>query len=77
MMGARIDQLGAGAALQVVAGLGVVLTVVFGGLFALFPRTGWLQSGGVVAGRLRRVSQVGISQRNCRMRSGHRCRLAR
>ena len=32
MMGARIDQLGAGAALQFVGGLGVVLAVIFGGL---------------------------------------------
>ena len=45
MMGARIDRLGAGAALQFVAGLAVVLVVVFGGLFALFPRAGRLQAG--------------------------------
>lgn len=40
MMGARIDQLGAGAALQAVAGLGVVLFVIFGGLFLYFRARG-------------------------------------
>ena len=40
MMGGRIDQLGAGAALQFVAGLGVVLTVVFSGLYFYFRSTG-------------------------------------
>lgn len=40
MMGARIDRLGAGAALQAVAGLGVVLFVIFGGLFLYFRARG-------------------------------------
>ena len=40
MMGARIDQLGAGAALQFVAGLAVILSVIFGGLFIYFRARG-------------------------------------
>ena len=40
MMGARIDQLGAGAALQFVAGLGVILAVIFGGLLVYFRARG-------------------------------------
>jgi MFS family permease len=40
MMGARIDQLGAGAALQFVAGLGVVLAVIFGGLLVYYRARG-------------------------------------
>ncbi|HXT70153.1 MAG TPA: MFS transporter [Vicinamibacterales bacterium] len=40
IMGARIDSLGAGAALQFVAGLGVVLAVIFGALFAYFRARG-------------------------------------
>jgi MFS family permease len=40
MMGARIDQLGAGAALQFVAGLGVILSVIFGGLLVYFRARG-------------------------------------
>ena len=36
IMGARIDSLGAGAALQFVAGLGVVLAIIFGGLYVYF-----------------------------------------
>ncbi|RPI57449.1 MAG: MFS transporter [Acidobacteria bacterium] len=33
IMGARIDQYGPGAALRLIAGLGVILTVIFGGLY--------------------------------------------
>jgi hypothetical protein len=40
MMGARIDRLGAGAALQFVAGLGLILTVIFGGLYAYYRARG-------------------------------------
>jgi MFS family permease len=40
LMGARIDSLGAGAALQAVAGLGVVLFVIFGALYLYFRARG-------------------------------------
>src|SRR4029078_12103621 len=40
IMGARIDQYGPGAALQMVAVLGVILAVIFGVLFALFEARG-------------------------------------
>jgi len=40
IMGARIDSFGAGAALQMVAGLGLVLAVIFGGLFVYFRARG-------------------------------------
>jgi MFS family permease len=40
LMGARIDQYGPGAALQMVAVLGAILTVIFGGLFAWFRARG-------------------------------------
>ena len=40
IMGARIDRFGAGAALQMVAGLAVVLLIIFGGLFAYFRARG-------------------------------------
>jgi MFS family permease len=40
IMGGRIDQYGPGAALQMVAGLGAILTVVFGGLFLYFKARG-------------------------------------
>jgi len=43
IMGARIDSLGAGAALQLVAGLGMVLAVIFGGLFVYFRARGGYQ----------------------------------
>jgi len=43
IMGARIDSLGAGAALQLVAGLGVILAMIFGGLFAYFRAKGGYQ----------------------------------
>ena len=45
LMGERIDRLGAGAALQFVAGLAVVLVAVFGGLLSLFPRARRLSAG--------------------------------
>jgi hypothetical protein len=38
IMGARIDRLGAGAALRFIASLAVVLAVIFGGLYVYFPR---------------------------------------
>jgi hypothetical protein len=50
MMGARIDQLGAGAALQFVAGLGVVLAVIFGGLFVYFRARGGYKPVTLAAG---------------------------
>ncbi len=40
IMGARIDKLGPGAALQLVAGLGAILAVIFGGLFLYFKARG-------------------------------------
>jgi MFS family permease len=40
IMGAKIDQFGAGAALQFVSILGAILTVVFGGLFFYFKAKG-------------------------------------
>lgn len=40
MMGARIDEFGPGAALQLIGGLGVVLAVAFGGLYAYFAASG-------------------------------------
>jgi MFS family permease len=40
MMGARMDRLGPGAALQMVAVLGIVLAAVFGGLLLLFKARG-------------------------------------
>src|SRR3954471_10043574 len=40
IMGARIDQYGPGAALQMVAVLGAILTVIFGGLYAWFKARG-------------------------------------
>jgi MFS family permease len=40
IMGARIDQFGPGAALQMIAGLGAILAVVFLGLYAFFAARG-------------------------------------
>ena len=40
LMGARIDRLGPGAALQMVAGLGATLTVIFTGLWLYFRASG-------------------------------------
>jgi len=40
IMGARIDRLGAGAALQFVAALGAILAVIFGGLYIYFRARG-------------------------------------
>jgi MFS family permease len=40
IMGARIDEFGPGAALQLIAGLGVVLAVVFGALYVYFAARG-------------------------------------
>jgi MFS family permease len=40
IMGARIDQYGPGAALQLVAGLGAILAVIFGGLYFYFTARG-------------------------------------
>ena len=40
IMGARIDKLGPGAALQMVAVLGVILAVIFGVLYAWFRARG-------------------------------------
>jgi MFS family permease len=40
IMGARIDKYGAGAALQMVAVLGVILAVIFGGLYLYFRARG-------------------------------------
>jgi MFS family permease len=40
VMGAQMDKYGPGAALQMVAGLGAILTVIFGGLWAYFKARG-------------------------------------
>jgi hypothetical protein len=40
IMGARIDQYGPGAALQLIAGVCVILTVIFGGLYLYFKARG-------------------------------------
>ena len=40
IMGARIDKFGPGAALQLVAGLGVILALIFGGLYFYFTARG-------------------------------------
>jgi MFS family permease len=40
LMGARIDKFGPGAALQMIAGLCIILTVIFGGLYAYFKARG-------------------------------------
>ena len=40
MMGARIDQYGAGAALQFIGGVGLVLAVIFSGLYVYFRARG-------------------------------------
>ena len=40
IMGARIDRFGPGAALQMIAALCVILTVIFGALYAYFKARG-------------------------------------
>lgn len=40
VMGARIDQYGPGAALRMISGLGVILAVIFGGLYFYFKARG-------------------------------------
>jgi MFS family permease len=44
IMGARIDKFGPGAALQLVAGLGAILAVIFGGLLLYFKAKGGYQA---------------------------------
>jgi MFS family permease len=53
IMGAKIDQLGAGAALQFVAILGAILTVVFSGLFFYFKAKGGYRPVQLNTGRVR------------------------
>jgi MFS family permease len=53
IMGAKIDQLGAGAALQFVAILGAILTVVFSGLFLYFRAKGGYRPVQLNTGRVR------------------------
>jgi MFS family permease len=50
MMGARIDKLGPAAALQMVAVLGAILAVIFGGLFLYFKARGGYRAIDVSAG---------------------------
>jgi fucose permease len=50
IMGARMDRLGPGAALQMVAGLGAVLTVVFTGLFFYFRTKGGYRAVSILEG---------------------------
>ena len=40
IMGARIDQYGPGAALRMISGLGVILAVIFGGMYFYFKARG-------------------------------------
>jgi hypothetical protein len=40
IMGARIDQYGPGAALQLIAALGAILAVIFVGMYAFFAARG-------------------------------------
>jgi hypothetical protein len=50
IMGARIDQYGAGAALQLIAGLGVILAVIFAGLLVYFRTRGGYRAVSLGAG---------------------------
>ena len=76
IMGARIDRLGAGAALQLVAGLGVILRHHLRWAVCLFPRAGRLQAGHAdgcsARAATRAAGAVGRRFRNAKwpMRSG-------
>ena len=59
IMGARIDRLGAGAALQFVAGLGVILAVIFGGLYLYFRARGGYKPVTLAAARARAATAAG------------------
>jgi hypothetical protein len=49
IMGARIDQYGPGAALKLMAGLGVILAVIFGGLYVFFKTRGGYRAISIAA----------------------------
>jgi MFS family permease len=49
IMGARIDQYGPGAALKLMAGLGVILAVIFGGLYLYFKGRGGYRAVSIAA----------------------------
>ena len=40
VMGSRMDQFGPGAALRMISGLGVILAVIFGGMYFYFKARG-------------------------------------
>ena len=50
IMGARIDQYGPGAALKLIAGLGVILTAIFGGLHFFFKARGGYRAVDILTG---------------------------
>lgn len=52
IMGARIDKFGPGAALQMIAGLGVILAVIFGGLYLFFKARGGYRAVNLPAGEM-------------------------
>jgi hypothetical protein len=52
IMGSRIDQYGPGAALQLIAGLGVILAVIFGGLYLFFRARGGYRAVNLPAGEM-------------------------
>ena len=50
VMGARIDQFGPGAALRMIAGLGVILAMIFGGMYFYFKARGGYRAVNISAG---------------------------
>jgi MFS family permease len=59
VMGARIDQLGPGAALQMVAVFGAILAVIFTGLWFYFQSKGGYRAVSITEGTDRRPSSIG------------------
>ncbi len=59
VMGARIDQYGPGAALRMIAGLGVILAVIFGGLYLYFKQRGGYRAVDISASHRVRASRAG------------------
>jgi predicted MFS family arabinose efflux permease len=58
IMGARMDQYGAGAALQMVAALGAILTVIFTGLWLYFRSKGGYRAVAITEGATTRADKV-------------------
>lgn len=63
IMGSRMDRFGPGAALQMVAGLGVMLTVVFASLWLYFRARGGYRVVSISETRDLRPSPVGVAAR--------------